>query len=635
MAKPKKANKKHFIIDFDSTFVKVETLDELAKIVLEGNSKKEEILKQIKEITNLGMEGKISFPESLKQRLALFSPNKAEIESMIDFLRGAITASFERNREFFKTFGKDIYIISGGFKDLIVPVVAEFGIPAKNVLANTFEFDAAGSVIGVDQNNPLSQDKGKPKAVAALKLRGEVIVIGDGMTDYHIKEHGAAHSFVAFTENVSRDPVVAKADLVAPNLDVFLHAHKLPASVSYPKTKMKILLLENVHGLAASAFADQGYQVESLPKALPEKELAEKIKGVSILGIRSTTQVSEKVLKNADKLLAIGAFCIGTNQIDLRAAAKRGVAVFNAPYANGRSVVELAIGLIVMLYRRIPIKQAEMHAGTWNKSPAGAREIRGKTLGIVGYGNIGSQLSVVAESLGMKVLFYDLIERPAMSNAVRCDSLKELLNKSDVVTLHVDGRSSNREFFGQDEIEQMKTGAFFLNLSRGFVVDVAAMAKAVKQGSLGGVAIDVFPSEPKESPSRFKTPLQKLSNVILMPHIGGSTIEAQENIALYLSNKLTNYIDTGNTILSVNFPPLQLPMLKDAHRLIHIHRNMPGVLAKINTIMGKHKINIIGQYLGTTDAIGYVITDVNKKYQPKVIEALKRMPETIRLRTLY
>lgn len=631
----KKSGRRHFIIDFDSTFIKKEALDELSKIALKDHKKRDEIVSKIAEITKQGMEGKIPFSESLLSRLKLFSANRSHVAAVTGELKQHISDSIVRNKEFFKNHSDSIYIISGGFTDIIAPVAAEFFIKPNHILANTLRYDSQGIVIGVDETNPLSQDKGKPKAVKSLKLKGEVIVIGDGMTDYEIKESKAAHKFFAFTENVSRDAVNKKADKVVKNFDEFLHAMKLPAAISYPKSKLSVLLLENIHPLAIKHFENQGYQVEAVSKAFPEKELLEKIKDVSILGIRSTTQVSEKILKQAQRLLAIGAFCIGTNQIDLKAAAKRGVAVFNAPYSNGRSVVELVIGLIVMLYRRIPVKQAEMHSGTWNKSASGAREIRGKTLGIVGYGNIGSQLSVVAESLGMKVMFYDILERPAIGNALRCSTLTELLNKSDVVTLHIDGRSSNRGFFGQAEIDQMKQGAFFLNISRGFIVDMTALSKAIKKGKIGGAAIDVFPEEPKESPSKFKNPLQNTPNVILTPHIGGSTVEAQESIGTYLSQKLTTFIDTGSTMLSVNFPQLQLPLLKDAHRLIHIHKNTPGVLAKINTLMSKHKINILGQYLGTTEHVGYVITDVNKKYQPKVIEALRRMPETIRLRTLY
>ncbi len=635
MKSRKTTGKRYFFIDFDSTFVKGETIDELARIVLQTSPKREAIISQIAEITKQGMEGRIPFSQSLSERLKLFHATKEHVNALILHLQATITDSFARNKDFFKKNSAHIYIISGGFKEVIEPVVKEFGISSDHVLANSLRFNGKEEIVGIDTKHLLAQNGGKAKAISQLKLTGEIVVLGDGITDYEIKQQGVAHAFFAFTENVARPAVIEKADQAVSTFDEFLYAHGLPASVSFPKSRLNVLLLENIHPRAAAHFQKQGYKVEIITRALSEKELAEKIRDVSILGIRSTTRVTEKILKNADRLLAIGAFCIGTNQIDLKAAARRGVVVFNAPYGNGRSVAELVTGEIIMLCRRIPVKQQEMNAGVWDKSSVGAREIRGKTLGIIGYGNIGSQLSVIAEGIGMKVLFYDLVERPAIGNALRCESLGDLLRGSDFVTLHIDGRSANRGFFGQAEFEQMKAGAFFLNISRGSVVDMPALLKALKIGRISGAAIDVFPEEPEKSPSKFRHPLQSMPNVILTPHIGGSTTEAQENIASYLSSKLASFVDTGTTMLSVNVPQLQLPVLKDAHRLIHIHKNLSGVLAKINTLLSKNKINILGQYLGTTTEVGYVITDVNKKYKPEVIKKLRKMPETIKLRTLY
>jgi D-3-phosphoglycerate dehydrogenase len=333
--------------------------------------------------------------------------------------------------------------------------------------------------------------------------------------------------------------------------------------------------------------------------------------------------------------MAIGAFCIGTNQIDLEACADHGVIVFNAPYSNTRSVVEMAVGEIIMLARRTFERSTELHQGLWVKSAAGCTEIRGKKLGIVGYGNIGSQLSVLAEAVGMDVYYYDLVEKLPLGNATKCKSLVELLKTVDVVSVHVDGRASNRNLFGVKQFRLMKEGAFFLNLSRGFVVDIACLADALREKKLGGAAVDVFPEEPPASHPVFHSELQELPNVILTPHVGGSTREAQQNIAEHVSRMLVNFVNTGNSFTSVNFPNVQLPDQRRAHRFIHIHLNEPGVLATINRVMAENNINILGQYLKTNEQIGYVITDVSKTYKPRIIEDLKKVPRTIKFRVLY
>lgn len=404
---------------------------------------------------------------------------------------------------------------------------------------------------------------------------------------------------------------------------------------SYPKEKLSALLLENIHPAAVELFKKEGYQVELLPGALSENELLERIPTVSVLGIRSGTQVSEATLKKAKRLLAVGAFCIGTNQIDLAAAAGHGVAVFNAPFSNTRSVVELAIGAIIMLYRRAFDRSVALHRGEWDKSAKGSHEIRQKKLGIVGYGNIGSQLSVLAESLGMKVYFYDRMERLALGNATKCATLEELLEVVDVVTLHVDGRAENKNFFGKNEFQKMREGALFLNLSRGSLVDLDALAAVVSSGRLAGAAVDVFPNEPKGKGTGFTTPLQGVPNVILTPHVGGSTVEAQEAIGRFVAERLIRFVNEGSTLLSVNMPAIELPQLKNAHRFLHIHKNVPGMLAKINSLLAEHAINIEGQYLGTKGDVGYAITDVGTDYGKEIVDALKAIPETIRFRTLY
>ncbi len=626
---------KYFVIDFDSTFTKVEAFDVLAEITLKDHPEKESIQKQIFEITNQGMDGSLSLRESIEKRIQLLAPNKKHIEQLISHLKNLVSDSFNRNKEFFTTHSSNIFIISNGFREFIEPVVTEFGIKKENVFANEFIFEDSGKVVGFDKENPLSANNGKTEQLKRLNLPGDVYVIGDGYTDYEIKHAGLANKFYAFTENVEREKVVAKADHITPSLDEFLYLNKLNTVISYPKNRINVLLLENVHPVAIELMKTEGFNVETYPAGLDEAELCEKIKNVSVLGIRSKTQVTEKVLDNASRLMGIGAFCIGTNQIDLKAATKKGVAVFNAPFSNTRSVVELAIAEMIMLIRGIPDKSQKMHQGKWDKSAKGSFEVRGKKLGIIGYGNIGTQLSVLAENLGMKVLFYDKEEKLAMGNAVKCKSLKELLNEADVITLHVDGRQSNTNVIGQEEFMQMKKSVIFLNLSRGHVVDVKALRDNILNGKVAGCAVDVYPYEPISNDEEFVSELRGLPNTILSPHIGGSTLEAQENIGNFVPGKLMDYINTGSTSNSVNFPNLTLPVLENAHRLIHIHNNVPGILAKINQILAANGINIVGQYLKTNELIGYVITDINKEYDKDVIKELRAIEHTIKFRVLF
>jgi len=449
-----------------------------------------------------------------------------------------------------------------------------------------------------------------------------------------MREAGIAHKFFAYTENVHREKAASNADHVAPNLDEFLFVNDLPRNLSYPKNRIKILLLENVHPVAFDNLSEDGFSVELIDRSLTEAELIEKIKGVHVLGIRSKTQISPKVLEAANKLLVIGAFCIGTKQIDLDYCRKKGVVVFNAPYSNTRSVVELAIGQIIMLMRFIFPRNKEMHQGIWNKTANNSHEVRGKNLGIVGYGNIGKQLSVLAEALGMRVYYYDIEDRLALGNAVRCETLEDLLIVSDVVSLHIDDNPANRNFIGERELAQMRPGAFLINLSRGYVVDIPALVEALKVKKLSGVAIDVYPTEPGKN-GTFENELQQLDNVILTPHIGGSTEEAQRNIADFVPNKIMAYINSGNTVDAVNFPNIRLPKQINAHRFLHIHENVPGIMAKINEVLAQYDMNIIGQYLSTDNEVGYVISDLDKDYNKDVIKALKQVEHTIKFRVLY
>ncbi len=626
---------KYIVIDFDSTFTKVEAFDLLADITLDGSPEKESIKKQIAEITNQGMDGTLSVRESLEKRIKLLSPKKHQLAQLAERLKHQVSESFKRNKDFFKKYADNIYVISNGFHVFIDPVVTDFGIKPENILANRFHFDQQGNVVGFDKENPLSENNGKVEQLKRLNLPGDVYVIGDGYTDYEIKHAGLANKFFAFTENVERNGIIEKADHITPSLDEFLYLNKLNTVISYPKNRINVLLLENIHPVAAGILKSDGFNVETYPAALTEAELLKKIKNVSVLGIRSKTQVTARVLEQANRLMAIGAFCIGTNQVDLAAATKKGVAVFNAPFSNTRSVVELAIANMIVLMRNVFDKSQKMHQGIWDKSAEGSFEIRGKKLGIIGYGNIGTQLSVLAESLGMNVLYYDIEEKLALGNAIKCKSLREVLQKADVVTLHIDGREANTNYIGKKEFSMMKKGVIFINLSRGHLVDIHALREEIETGRVAGCAIDVFPNEPVSNQVEFVSELRGLPNTILTPHIGGSTLEAQENIGNFVPGKFQDYINTGSTSNSVNFPNLTLPTLENAHRLIHIHDNVPGILAQINQVLASHNINIVGQYLKTNELIGYVITDIDKEYDPQVIKELRGIEHTIKFRVLY
>ena len=397
---------------------------------------------------------------------------------------------------------------------------------------------------------------------------------------------------------------------------------------------LRALLLENLHPVARELLVAQGIEVTTRSGALDEDELIEALDGVHLLGIRSKTHVTERVVENAPDLLAIGAYCIGTNQIDLSAAAHRGIAAFNAPFSNTRSVVELALAEIIALARRLTERDKALHAGVWDKTAEGAHEVRGRTLGIVGYGNIGTQLSVLAENLGMTVVFYDTQEKLALGNARRAETLDELLAVADTVTLHVDGRAGNAGLFGAEQFAKMKPRSIFLNLSRGFVVDYAALRESILSGHIAGAAIDVFPDEPKKRGDAFDSELRGLPNVILTPHVGGSTQEAQESIGNFVSGKLRDYLTTGSTTLSVNLPNLALAQTNGRHRFAHLHRNTPGVLAAVNQTLAEHGVNIASQLLATQGDLGYVVTEVDGAVDPAVEAALVAMEQTIRLRVL-
>lgn len=405
---------------------------------------------------------------------------------------------------------------------------------------------------------------------------------------------------------------------------------------SYPKEKVNILLLENISEAAATRFKEGGYaSVKRINAALSEEELIHEVKDVHLLGIRSKTQITPAVLEAARKLQAIGCFCIGVNQVNLKSARQHGVVVFNAPYSNTRSVAELVIGLSIMLIRRIPDKNKAAHDGIWMKEAKGSYELRGKTLGIIGYGNIGTQVSVLAEALGMKIIFFDVVTKLPLGNAVAKKSLKEVVSQADIITLHVPETSQTKNLINKAVLKSFKKDSILINYARGEVVDLDALSKAITEGLLSGAAIDVFPIEPEKNGASFKTSLQNLPNVILTPHIGGSTEEAQQNIGEDVSNKLFQFLEIGMTIGSHTVPPISMPAQEGTHRILHIHNNVPGVLSAINTELSKHEINILAQYLKTNEDIGYVVLDVDKKLSSRAFDLLKQVKDTIKVRLLY
>ncbi|MAR00273.1 MAG: phosphoglycerate dehydrogenase [Oceanospirillaceae bacterium] len=408
------------------------------------------------------------------------------------------------------------------------------------------------------------------------------------------------------------------------------------SNTSLDKSKIRFLLLEGVHQSALDTLSAAGYtNIEYLKTSLPDDELKAKIKDAHFVGIRSRTQLTEDIFAAAEKLIAVGCFCIGTNQVDLKAATKRGIAVFNAPYSNTRSVAELSLAEIIMLMRGIPERNAQCHRGGWNKSADNSFEIRGKKLGIVGYGSIGTQLSVMAESMGMEVYFYDVVTKLPLGNARQVGTLNELLNIADVISLHVPETEATKWMMGAEQFAQMKQGSILLNASRGTVVDIDALADALRSKKLLGAAIDVFPVEPRSNNEEFVTPLREFDNVILTPHVGGSTLEAQENIGKEVGEKLAQYSDKGTTTSSVNFPEVALPSNAKVHRILHIHKNVPGVMNAINSIFAENNINICGQYLQTVEEVGYVVIDVSTDASELALEKIKEVEGTIRARVLY
>ena len=620
------------LFDFDSTFIQVESIEELAKISLRGNPDQAGILSKISSLTDDAMSGRASFHELLLKRLELINATRENIEELVQVLQSKISHSILRNKEFFQEHAEKIAIVSGGFEEIIRPVIAPFKI--SKVFANRFLFDFEGKILGLDPNSLLLGKNAKAQIIDRLEIEEPIAFIGDGYTDLEVLESKKNIEFFAFTENVSRKEVLDKAKKKIANFDAFLELFYPHTLTSLPEKPKKVLLLEGIHPRAKVQFLKEGFHCETLETSLSEDELCEKIDDISVLGIRSKTKLSEKVLQKAKNLLAIGSFCIGTDNIDKKQCLQNGIALFNAPYSNTRSVVELALGEMILLLRKVFDRNHEMQSGQWRKKTDGASEVRGKTLGIIGYGNIGSQLSVLAENLGMRVLFYDQADKLPLGNAVKMESLQELLPACDVVSIHVSGEKDNAGLIAGQELALMKESAVLINLSRGNIVCQKALAEALRNKKLAGAGVDVYEMEPKKSNDTFENPLQGLSNTVLTPHIGGSTKEAQENIANFVSTSIVKYLKNGSSLSSVNFPRVRLPRMEHKSRIIHIHKNMAGMLAQIGNILAKEQINIEGQYLKTNNEIGYVIIDTSSPCSEDLILQLQAIPATIRVRSL-
>lgn len=593
-----------FIIDFDSTFTQVEAMEELAAISLKNDPEKEAIIEQIKHLTDLAMDGKMPFNKSLKARIALLSAKKYHLNMLVNKLRKKVSPSFARNKEFFKKYQGRVLIVSGGFKEFIAPVVKSFFINEDCIYANTFIYDKKNIIIGSDEENPLAQEGGKVKLLKQLKLKGQVIAIGDGYTDYQMRESGMAEQFFAFTENIARERVLAKADYIAPSLDEILYKMKLPMALSYPKSRINTMLLGKETFATAPYFKLEGYNVIKRD-SLSNKALTD-LKNASIIVSSLKQEITN--LNTFPKLISLAVWGNNNQQFNANMAQQMAVPIFSSPYANTRSVVELGLGFMFQLSRQTNT------------------ELRGKKIGIIGYGNAGSLMGVLTQNLGMDVLYFDEKDRAPLGNAIACKSLTDLLKKSNYVVLLQSKNAGT--ILAEKELKQMQPNACLINLSYDDSVEFQAVLKLIQQKKLFGFAMDFQQEE-----NYLK--LKQNSQIIATLNQRNNTLETQQNIASFTSEKIIQYINTGNISRSLNFPDIQLPALQGSHRFIHIHQNKPGLLAKINAVLAKHKINITGQYLKTNETLGYVITDVSKKYDNEVISELKKIEATIKFRVIY
>lgn len=647
---------KNIIFDFDSTIINGEGIELLIQAALEKMDERERTSKvtRLQELTDSAMSGEISLGNALRERFALAELKQETVDSVASNILDTINPMVRETIDALQARGKQIFVFSGGFDEVVRPVTDSLGIPYRNVFANQLSFNEQGKVIGVDESNPLFLSSGKVYLAERLKNQGRLVggtaVVGDGSTDLSIRKVGVAKMFVYFAGSVMREEIRKQADFFVHRFDQLLplfcsdkelkheqvHIFKSMSEDSQDAAEapINITLFENVHQKAVEKLQQEKFDVSVLENPLPATEIPDTIKRSQVLGIRSKSEIDARTLAEFSDLLVIGAYCIGTDKIDLVAAANAGIPVFNAPYSNTRSVAELVVGEIILLMRRVFEKSCAAHSGRWLKNAKGCTEIRGKTVGIVGYGHIGSQVSVLLENLGMKVIFHDIVDKLPLGNAGKTNDLYDLLSCSDVVTLHVPDTPQTKGMIGEKEIKTMQRGSFLVNSSRGTVVDLDAVSKALNENHLAGAAIDVFPHEPDQPEDTFECPLRNTPNVILTPHIGGSTQEAQESIGLAVSEKIGKFLKTGATIGAVNFPELDLPRVDGTHRILHIHSNIPGVLVKINSVFARRSINVEGQILQTRGNVGYLIVDVNRDVSDQVLELMTRISETIRVRKI-
>ena len=644
---------KNIIFDFDSTIINAEGTELIIREALqrENPEQREKKMERLKTITRLATKGEMPLGEALQKRFDLTRVTRKDVEKAAAHILNTINPKVHETIRIFQERGKQIFIFSNSFIELLNPVSVELGVPSQNLFANELVYQD-GQVVGFNEENPLFLSLGKVFLAEQLRneghLEGGTAVVGDGYSDLVIRKNNVANMFVYFSGTSVHKSIRKQADFSVDRFDQLLplffsddelsndSAEAFAAADNGHKAEAipTILLLENIHIEAQNRLLQAGYNVERHQVSLDEKAIYESASEANIIGIRSKTHMTKKIISQLPDLWAIAAFSIGTNQIDLHAAAHSGIPVFNAPFSNTRSVAELVVGEIIMLMRRIFEKSMAAHGGQWLKTVEGASEIRGKTVGIIGYGHIGSQVSVLLEGLGMSVIFHDIVDKLPLGNAQRANDLYDLLKHADIVTLHVPDTSLTRGMIGDREIRTLRRGSYLINASRGKVVDLDALRRALLDGHIAGAAIDVFPHEPARPTDSFETPLQNIPNVILTPHIGGSTREAQENIARYVADKIHAFIATGNTIGSVNFPEVDMPRVKGTDRILHIHENVPGVLAKINSVFARRHINVESQILKTKDDIGYLIVDVNHRISEQVFNLMSHITETIKVRRI-
>ncbi len=636
----------NIIFDFDCCFLQQEAIEFLIELGLRKFDVTEQQfrLESLRSLAARTETHEVSRGHKMAQQLQISKINQSDVKRASSLMETQLLPEVQMVINYLKENNRQIVVFSRGFEELVLPVTDMLEIPRRNVFTNRLIFDPEREVPAIDEANPLFLQSGKVYLAEYLKNQGRLLgptaVAGNSRADLSIRKSGIANYFIYF-ENLRMDEAaLSEADFVIRQLDQLLPLVTSPFLTNQKKNttqeerqapKYNTILVENIHPIATSRLKDADFNIASYTHSPDVDELTRLTSKCHVLGIRSKTQVRAEILKKMQHLFVIGCFCIGTDQVDLAAAAQQGIPVFNAPYANTRSVAELVVGMAIMLMRDVFSKSNAAHQGQWLKKTTHACELRGKTVGIIGYGHIGSQVSILFEDLGLKIIYYDIVDKLPLGNARRMPSLEMLLAASDIVTLHVPDTPETRGIINEQTLGFMKSGSILINTSRGKVVDLKALKSALVSGRIIGTAIDVFPDEPGSNQERFICELQNLPNVILTPHIGGSTLEAQERIADEVSTKLINFLKTGATIGAVNFPEVDLPPTSDSYRILHIHRNQPQVLAKIHNIFSQYQIHVTAEILKTRDSIGYLIVDIHQDNSAPVLELLSRITETIRV----